>query len=216
MGLNTISKRVSDIATAVKRTFGDESGVQVSDADIIRWVNEAQTEIAMSNKVLKGRSVRDLVANTGFYNLPDNVLQIESIHVNSVPLTPKTLTEMEATVLQRDPKRTEQDITPQYWWEYAGGVEFFPVPSTGAVGGITIYFVRSPVDTQSASDMLGLPDKYYQTMINLVLAKAYELDENFEAVTLKVQQAANSLSTFVNEEEQAAHRRYPSIVEVED
>ena len=41
----TATKTVSDIATDVKRTFGDEAGVQVNDTDIARWINSAQIEI---------------------------------------------------------------------------------------------------------------------------------------------------------------------------
>ena len=43
---------IQDVANRVKRTFGDESGVQVTDDDIIRWVNDAQLEISRQNEDL--------------------------------------------------------------------------------------------------------------------------------------------------------------------
>ena len=43
------TKTVQDVLLSVKRQFGDESGVQVTDSDIVRWVDDAQREISMNN-----------------------------------------------------------------------------------------------------------------------------------------------------------------------
>lgn len=44
---------VSEIATRVKRQFGDEAGAQIEDADILRWVNDAMIDIARTNNLLQ-------------------------------------------------------------------------------------------------------------------------------------------------------------------
>ena len=76
---------------------------------------------------------------------------------------------------------------------------------------MSIFYVAAPAEITSLSDMLGLPDRYYQAMLDLVLARAYEMDENFDAVVLKQQQADNSLTSFVNEEHTSQHRTFGTI-----
>lgn len=216
MGLNTISKRGTDIATALKRTFGDESGVQVIDDDVIRWINEAQLDICMKNRILKVRAGNDLVAGQGYYPLPDGIIAIESIHVNGIPVQPRTITQMEALILAGDPGRIETKKQPEYWWEYAGGVEFWPKPSESVSQGLTIYFVAAPTLMTSLTSFLSIPDRYYKAVQESVLASAYEMDENFDAYAMKQQQLNNTLSQFINEEETSAHRTYSTIQYIED
>jgi hypothetical protein len=47
---------VSEIATRVRRQFGDDVGILITDADIIRWVNDAQREIAVKANLLQVRA----------------------------------------------------------------------------------------------------------------------------------------------------------------
>ena len=76
---------------------------------------------------------------------------------------------------------------------------------------MSIFYVAAPAEITSLSDMLGLPDRYYQAMLDLVLARAYEMDENFDAVVLKQQQADSSLTSFINEEQTSQHRTFGTI-----
>ena len=55
MSYNNPTKTVGDVGAAVKRIFGDESGVQLVDNDIVVWTNEAQHAIADSTKVVKAQ-----------------------------------------------------------------------------------------------------------------------------------------------------------------
>ena len=212
MGINSITKRGSDIASAVKRTFGDESGVQVVESDIMRWVNEAQLEIAMKQRILKAVSTGNIVAGTWAYPFPiERAIHIESIQVAGVRIKPATMTEVEETILSEDPTRVQTNRIPVLWYEYAGIINFWPTPAEDLTGGVSIFYVAAPAEITSLSDMLGLPDRYYQAMLDLVLARAYEMDENFDAVVLKQQQADNSLTSFVNEEQTSQHRTFGTI-----
>lgn len=44
---------VQDVLTEIKRTFGDEAGVQITDADIYRWIDRGQIELFSSLEVKK-------------------------------------------------------------------------------------------------------------------------------------------------------------------
>src|SRR5215212_5975441 len=73
---------VSDIKTRIKRTFGDESGVQVTDEDIVRWINDAQRAIVTQNEsLLEVTALASLVAGTQEYTLPADILILKAIHI---------------------------------------------------------------------------------------------------------------------------------------
>ena len=63
-----------DVATDVKRIFGDEALVELKNTDLLRWTNAAQREIASSHTVLKGKASHNLVEG----NLSPNL----SLHVS--------------------------------------------------------------------------------------------------------------------------------------
>jgi hypothetical protein len=69
----------TEIATYVKRQFGDESGVQVSDADIVRWINTAARDIFTQKEPLKSIKTAALVANQSQYTWPADILQVQSV-----------------------------------------------------------------------------------------------------------------------------------------
>lgn len=64
MTLRPNTKTFQNLLTEVKRLFGDESGVQLEDADIQRWANEAQMEIVNTNGAIKAKSSMPSVAGT--------------------------------------------------------------------------------------------------------------------------------------------------------
>jgi len=63
MSYGAKTRLVSEVITAVQRQFGDESGVQLENTDIIRWINDAQDVIVAKNKVLKAKSTTAAVAD---------------------------------------------------------------------------------------------------------------------------------------------------------
>ncbi len=59
----------TDVATDIKRIFGDEAGVQITDSDIIRWIDVGQLEILKNTQILKATSTSDLIAGQVVYSL---------------------------------------------------------------------------------------------------------------------------------------------------
>lgn len=197
----------SQVAEAVKRQFGDESGVQIVDADIVRWVNEAQELIALKNKALKGKSVLYTVANTGYIFYPSNVMQIESLHIDGARVRNMAFTEAEEYVLSADPQKTARG-KPDIWYEWGGIVNFWPVPD--AVWRIDLYASYAPVSA-SMDTVLNIPDRFYQDVISYVLYKAYEMDEDSQNASAKLQQFENGLAEKLNEERTAQTMTYETI-----
>ena len=71
MSYNIPTKTGLDVAAAVKRTFGDESGVQLVDNDIVNWINQAQVHIASSTRVLKTKATTSLISGQNTYSLAE-------------------------------------------------------------------------------------------------------------------------------------------------
>jgi len=71
---------VSDVSIRVKRQFGDQSGVQVEDADIIRWINDAQRDIAYTQEILESIATQSSVANQEKYTLPTDMINLRSVY----------------------------------------------------------------------------------------------------------------------------------------
>lgn len=187
MAFQTITKHGTDIATAVKRQFGDESGVQITDADIIRWINQGQLDIATRQKLLKVKAVSNVVKNQGDYPIPVDVLFVSQMLVNKIPVDYRNFDEATEYLLTSDPNRIATG-QPSMWYEWAGQYSFWPVPDFDLVGGITLYYIARPTDLIALTDSLALPDTNYNTLLQYCMAQAHELDEDWTAANVKSQQ----------------------------
>ena len=214
MSYSPPTQTVNDIASVVKRIFGDESGVQLVDTDIIRWVNEAQSEINSKNKVLKKRASISAVPQQSAYVLPSSfkVRQIEGVHYDGSPLKPLTFSQAEQDILAYDPK-LEQEGIPSSWYEWAGEITLWPKPSADSQ--ITVYFTEEPATLTSTTDLLSLPDKYFNAIRDYVLAQAYEMDESMDVALRKQEQFGNSVLEMSEEERTSQNMTFQSITLVD-
>lgn len=211
MGLSTTTHTVNDVLTDVKRTFGDESAVQVSDADIMRWINSGQREILITNRVLKAIGTADIVGGQSAYPLAAlNVIAIQSIRYNGKKLEFRSFQDAEEYITASDPQNTLQG-DPILWYEWAGVINLYPVPSNDLPGGLTVYYIREPTPVTSANDALSVPDSYYENVLQYVLSKAYELDEDSENSQFKLGQFQQRLDTLSEQDSNSNQDVYPTI-----
>ena len=101
-----VSHTVNDVLKHVKRQFGDEAAIQISDEDIIRWVNAGQLEIFRRSEPIKSSMVADTIANQGVYSFPGDVLKVQTLLVNGLPVKQLSSQEAEQYILDEDPART--------------------------------------------------------------------------------------------------------------
>lgn len=213
VGYGSPTRSVGDVAQVVKRQFGDESGVQVDDNDILEWVNDAQEEIVTRNKILKAKSTTPSVAGQADYNWPAvPIHQIESLHFKGQKIPNMVFAAAEEKIMAADP---EKSLTgdPEFWYEWAGTFTFWPAPAD--VANIDIYYTAKPTKIVSTADMLGVPDKYYRDVVRYVLQQAYEMDEDWTASQTKGQQFDTSLNQMGEEERTAQNMTYDKIIVVD-
>lgn len=203
--------KASDVATYIKRTFGDESSVQVTDDDIFRWINAAQREILTSNKILKAVGVTNLMANVAEYSFPSqNIQEVQAIHVNGRKIDYRSFQEAEDYIIANDPNRTNTG-NPSVWYEWGGTFYLYPIPSNSVVGGIKIYYVDSPAVITAVGDLLSVPDSFFNRVVEFCLAQAYEMDEDTTSSQYKMSQFAGGMDAMANQEISTHADTYPRI-----
>lgn len=212
MSYGPSTRTVADVMRAVKRTFGDESGVQLEDADVFMWINDAQDEIVRRNQVLKATSTSLSVVGQKDYSYPnDLILKVESIHYDGQRLENISFAQAEESIIHNS--NLVNRGTPEFWYEWAGKFSFLPVPDTAL--SITMYYTKKPARIALVGDLLSVPDKYYQNVVAYVLQQAYEMDEDWQASQVKQQQFDLSLNDMGEEERTAQNMTYQTVTVVD-
>lgn len=204
------TKTVQNVASYVKRQFGDESGVQIQDSDILNWINQAQDEINNANRVLVTYFEAPTVAGQVEYDFPnDNILEIDSLALDGV-LLPNVPFHTAQERLSRVDPNSPYGGAPLFWYAWGGKITIWPVPqSDDSV--IRLYCVRRPTALTTLDQVLDLPDKYFNAVCQAVMTQAYEMDENFPAAQQKSSQFHEETMRLVDEERRAQNMTYPVI-----
>src|SRR5213595_601276 len=188
MPVERISKNISDVISAVKRQFGDQSGVQLIDSDIVRWVNDAQYEIVVTNPNLSpGVVTFNTIVSQATYPLLSNVpdmLVIHSLHLKGQLIRNTSFVEAQEFIIRSNDSSTSD--SPSFWYEYAGTITLWPTPS--AIVPITIFYSKVPTLITTNTAPLSLPDSYFKAIVDFCLTQAHEMDENFPAAQAKANQ----------------------------
>ena len=206
------TKTVQNVYDFVKRTFGDEAGVQLANADIVRWINEAQEEIAVANKAIQAVATTPLVANQTDYSVAGvtpRIYEINSILIDGRRIGNIPVSQAEESISLADPEGSETGA-PQFWYEWANTIKFWPKPNVG--GTIQIRYIAFPTDvTTNGTDVLSLRDEYFMDIVNYVLKQAYEMDENPEMMQAKAQEFTQSVTERGEKETNSQHMTYPTL-----
>ena len=176
---------VSEIATRVTRQFGDAASIQVDNTDIIRWVNDAQNELALANQLLQTSAATATVVGQQEYIIPPDILTIRSVRYKNSKLRALNYNEAEEYIIGLDNAVLG---TPKEFWVWANKISLYPLPDTALATGLTIFYTRQPQPVALITDLPELPLQYHNAIVQYCLQQAYELDENWSAATAKQQQ----------------------------
>lgn len=211
-----MANTAGDVKTRVQRTFGDEAGSQVLDADVYRWINDAQREIAIANDLLQTKGTQDGTASTSAYTLPTDILKLISVKYNGVSLRAITMQEADELIGDVDDTVNFPTGTPTHFWVWAGQINLYPQPDATLADGITIYYIRQPTDITADADTLDLPIEYFNRVVEYCLAQAYEMDENYEAANSKLAQFKAGVADLQQNETWEQQEFYPHITSLPD
>lgn len=212
---------VSEIMTRVRRVFGDESAVQITDADMVRWINDGMRDIVLRNEdLLEKTAVQASVANQQEYNLPADYLVLKFIQYRETGTTSYLkLKGLRVTEFNEYLDGWSGDTsrgTPQCYTIHAGKIILFPIPSVSATDAIKTYYNRIPTDVILNTDIPEIPTLYHSTLVKYCLQQAYELDEDPESANAKSEQVAADIDMLRGREDWKAQERYPTITVLVD
>lgn len=208
---------VGDVMTRIKRQFGDESGVQVTDADIFRWINDGQRQIVMQNEgLLEKSSLANIVADQQDYSLPADLLILRTVHIKDTvsgayfKLKGYSFNEFDEYVDGWDGTSIDQGA-PTMFTVYESKLKLFPLPQVAVTSGLKIYYNRSPVDIDDSLDSLDLPLLYHETLVKYCLQQAHEMDEDWDAAQTKAVDANADITILRGREGWKNEEVYPRI-----
>lgn len=191
---------VSDIQTRVKRQFGDEAGVQLTDDDIIRFINDGMRQMVASNEnLLQKVATASAVANQQDYTLPADCLILQGISYRGpsdssyLKLKYLSLNEFNEYIDGWDGTQYGNS-TPLVYMVFGSTVSFFPKPDQDAANAIKLYYNRVPANVTIAADTPDIPVLYHEVLVKYCLAQAYEMDEDFDAAVMKNQQIQGDMT----------------------
>jgi hypothetical protein len=209
MSYSAPTKTVGDVYDQVKRVFGDESGVQLTNEDIARWINEAQIDISKQNQVLQTTATINMIGGTATYSLSAVTPRIDSVasilldgrRVGDIPVS-----QAEESISLADPEGLETGA-PQFWYSWGGDITFWPIPNKNYT--MLIRYTAQPTNiTTSTTDVLAVPDECFTDVCNYVLMRAYEMDENAEMMAVKQAEYSTSVAERGESEREAATMTY--------
>lgn len=208
---------VGDVKTRVRRQFGDESGVQITDGDLLRWINDGQRDICNQNEgILETIGTANLVADQIEYSLPTDLLVLRSISVKGssdlsyASLKGMSLQDFDQFVDGWDGTFYGNGL-PSVYCVFANTIKLFPRPRESVTSGLKIYYQRFPVDRVLDADVIDLPLAYHNAIVSYCLGQAYELDEDWDSAGNKFQQMTADVTGAKDREKLTHSDYYPTI-----
>ncbi len=212
---------VGDVITRVRRTFGDEAAVQVSNDDIIRWINDGQIEIVKRNDAaLQTTGFTDLAANQSSYVLPTDLLILRSLRYKYTDMQSfralrfMSMQQFDETVDGWD-GTAYGSSSPLFFTKYENKVVLFPTPDKAATGGLKILYNKKPTDVSALPDALGLPLIYHNSILVYCMWQASLLDEDHEPALMYQNNFQGGMDLLSLEETSDPVDKYQSITVLE-
>lgn len=200
---------VSDIKRRVKRQFGDESGAQLKDADIIDWINDAQKEIYTKNNLGQKIGTLPTISGTRTYAFPVDLMRLLSVKFNGMTLAEMTQQDIDTFLPQDDGASTVQG-TPERYYTYAQTIYLYPVPNL--VKNLTIRYNRFPTDVAVDGDNTDVDKIYDNRILDFCHAMGKQLDGDMQGYVMFMQRFEGKVNATLDDEfEKQAMMFYPSI-----
>lgn len=207
---------VNDVITRVKRIFGDEAGVQITDQDIIRWINDGQEEIVVANEGLMETVAQTSIAeNQMEFDVPADMSVLRSLKYKGYRLKYMSVAEFNEYI---DGYSAAPGISPygpgipEIFTVFANKITVFPKPLPPVeVNNITIFYMRHPTTVTQTADPLSVPVQYHKAIVDYCLQQAYELDEDVQKASFKKGEFDEKMMKLNDRNKWISQEYYPRI-----
>lgn len=205
---------MQEVVTRVKRTFGDEAGVQISDDDIIRWINDAQEEVARNNEgLMETTGSADTVQDQMEYDMPSDFSVLRSLKYRGYRLKPLSMAEFNEYIdgYSAPTGAPYGPGIPAFFTVWENKITLFPKPNESVEGGLTILYIKHPALVATLADELALPLKYHNSVVTYCLQQAYELDEDYQKSQMKESKFESDMMKLNDNNKWISQEYYPRI-----
>lgn len=204
---------VSDVIKRVQRQFGDESAVQIEEADIIRWINDATREISSQNDLTQATGTMSSVAGQDTYAFPSDMMAIRTMYYDDIKIDFLKKTDYDGVVNKTD-GGDMQSGTPYMFTRWGSNFILYPKPDS--IKEIKLFYLQRPVDVTTTADTVPLPIEYHNRVVEYCLQQAYQTDEDWEAATQMGGQFSDGITRLKEHETANEIEYYPTITVLPD
>lgn len=169
---------LADIRLRVQRIFGDTTEVEIQIADIDKWANDAQLDIARRTDCLQAIHTIGTQVGIKSYPFAEQYISIRRVAVDGIKLARTTLEELDNTHDDRD--SAYPNDTPSQYYVFANQLFLYPAPAVAGSNNIEIFYIRAPIMLVAPEQIPEIPFAYHEDIVRYCVARAKELDEEFE------------------------------------
>lgn len=206
---------VTDVVNRVKRIFGDEGGVQITDLDLVRWINDAQVQIGIANEgLLETTATANIVQGQAEYDVPVDMSVLRSLAYKGFRLKYMSFAEFNEYIDGFDAAPGIGPYgpgIPEIFMIWNSKITVFPRPNESITNGLKIYYVRQPTVVTSLGDNLTVPIQYHNAVVDYCLTQAYELDEDLQKASYNKGKFDETMMKLQDRNKWTSEEYYPRI-----
>jgi hypothetical protein len=206
---------VTDVVNRVKRIFGDEGGVQITDLDLVRWINDAQVQIGIANEgLLETTATANIVQGQAEYDVPTDMSVLRSLAYKGFRIKYMSFAEFNEYIDGFDAAPGIGPYgpgIPEIFMVWNNKITVFPKPNESVTNGLKIYYVRQPTVVTSLGDNLTVPIQYHNAVVDYCLTQAYELDEDLQKASYNKGKFDETMMKLQDRNKWTSQEYYPRI-----
>lgn len=184
MAVELFTYKGQDVANEVIAKFGDIGMVQITTAMLLTWINNGQRKMTGEIPFIEGSASTAEIAGQAAYDFSalfasSRIQDVQSVLLEGAPLNILPWSQFQplaqANVLQSGMVQGQQS-SASFWGSV---LTIYPTPTSTLANGITAYFHQYPADLAALANNLTVPDRFYNGLVEYVLAQAFVLNENW-------------------------------------
>lgn len=206
-----------ELMRAVKRQFGDETGSQIEDDDIFRWINEGQFQISRRTGSAEVSTSIPFTLNGSVYNhkynLPVDFFKFKFVELDGRRLQGLQPEQLATMYPELDSTSAQSGFSKFYSVSRTATnqsqITVAPIP--GQAGNLEVTYIRKPPLVRISTDDLTIPEEFHNTLLTFCLAKAKQLDGDDEASMAMAAQFKAEVQEDSHDEKHKDEGTYPFI-----